>query len=462
MLPSSAELLNIEYLSKKYDESNAPLYISYPSTSYWTDNADAIKYAADCSSVRNPFLYFHFPFCENICHYCMCYKVPGMTKEQIKRYVGNLADEIELKAALRESALQDRVTHLHWGGGTPTCLDCDDISSVVEAISRHFNMNTRKGGSISIEAYPNVKMVTEEKLSLLRTLGFNEISFGVQDLDERVQQAINRSCRFEELATLVETSKRKGFNVHIDLCYGLPFQELGGFEKTMNMVLSLEPDRVAMLTYVHYPLIYKNQRHIPLASVPNSFMRVMLSKLAEDVFASANYKKIGFDHFVKHDNVLYKAAIEGTIARDLMGYSVGERKNFIGFGSSAISFLNGTYYHNAMDLGNYQKKVECKEIPLDGRNAYTLNRDDVIRNEIIQTEILSRFCVDKKAINDRFGITFDEYFSGEMDKLVFLEKDGLVSLGDPLKIVVTALGRHFCRHIASVFDRYYRKAGGKQ
>jgi oxygen-independent coproporphyrinogen-3 oxidase len=228
----------------------------------------------------------------------------------------------------------------------------------------------------------------------------------------------------------------------------------------MQLICSLLPDRVAMLTYVHYPLLYENQRRIPLASVPNSFMRVMLSQLAEQIFNDAGYKKIGFDHFVRPGNSLYKAYVAGNVGRDLMGYSVGGRKDFIGFGCSAISFMNGAYYHNAMKPDDYANKVRRGALPLDDRNSYALSRDDIIRNDIIQRGVLSYFCIDKKSIDDTYGITFDDYFGRELEKLVPLEKDGLVDLGDPSKIVVTAQGRHFCRHIASVFDRYYRKSGG--
>jgi oxygen-independent coproporphyrinogen-3 oxidase len=456
VLPSNAELIDLEYRAKKYDESNAPLYVSYPTSSYWTQTAGESRFFADLSAVRNPFLYFHFPFCENVCHYCMCYKVPGMTKDAVGRYVKAMTREIDLKSATWGRG--DPITHIHWGGGTPTCLEADAIKRVFGTVARRFSVDVNGGGSISIEAYPSAATVTREKLAVLRRLGFNEISFGVQDLDERVQRTINRSCTFEEIKTVSDWSKREGFKVHIDLCSGLPFQELGGFENTMKSIVSLEPDRVAMLTYVHYPLLYENQRRIPASSIPNSFMRVMLSQLAGSVFSEAGYKKVGFDHFVRPDNVLFKAYQAGRVGRDLMGYSVGERTNFVGFGSSAISFLNGTFYHNAMTVDDYQRKLEENSLPLHAHNAYTLSTDDRIRNDIIQRSVLTYSRIDKKAIEGAYGIQFDEYFRDEMARMKVLEKDGLVDCRAPSEITVTPIGRNFSRHIASVFDRYYRKA----
>jgi oxygen-independent coproporphyrinogen-3 oxidase len=191
-------------------------------------------------------------------------------------------------------------------------------------------------------------------------------------------------------------------------------------------------------------------------------MRVMLSKLAEDVFTDANYKKVGIDHFVRSDNALYHAYTSGDVGRDLMGYSIGERRNFIGFGCSAISFLNGTYYHNALKLDDYTNCISNGTLPLDHGHSHVMTLDDTIRSGIILRDILGYFRVDKKAIGEKYGIAFDDYFSGEMEKLALMERDGLVDLGDPWKIVVTELGNYFCRHVASVFDRYHRKGADRQ
>ena len=455
MVINSSELLTLEYLSRKYDETNVPLYISYPTSGYWKCGATDEDYMQSLKTVKHPFLYLHFPFCENVCHYCMCYKVPNLSENERERYLDCLEVELKMKSEPLLIEDGDATTQMHWGGGTPTCMKPDEMERVFKTVEKNYPLYGMKNGNCSIEAFPKPATVTEEKLSLLSALGFNEISFGVQDLDERVQHAINRSSNFNELATVMERSRKYGLRVHIDLCYGLPFQEIDGFERTIRDVLTLRPDRVAMLTYVHYPLLYPNQRNIPAMSIPNSFMRVLLSRHAEELFRDAGYEKIGFDHYVLSDNSLATAYKNGTVNRDLMGYSVSERKDLVGFGSSAISFLGGAYYHNAMTVDQYDSFIEEQHLPLHEGNAYFMNDDDRIRNEIIQKCILTDFRIDIKTIEKKYTVSFAEYFARELLHLKRLEKDDLVSMNDPEIITVTSTGKFFSRHVAAVFDRYH-------
>jgi len=454
MNTDSSALVALDAVARTYDETNVPLYISYPTSGYWKTTPDPSGYAADCAAAKNPFLYFHFPFCEQICHYCMCYKVPNLSVDDRRRYLDAMIGELTLKAAMRGNSPTDTVTHLHWGGGTPTCMTAAEMEHVFTAADRHFPLAPRAGGSFSIEAFPRSATVTEEKCSLLSRLGFNEISFGVQDLSARVQKAINRSCTFEELSAVVERSRNAGLAVHIDLCYGLPFQELGEFEKTVRRICSLAPDRVAMLTYVHYPHLFPNQRNIPVSSIPNSFMRVLLADLASDLFLEAGYCKVGFDHFVRPENPLARAAREGTVTRDLMGYSVAERKNVLGFGSSAISYINGTYYHNAMKVDAYTSLAGSSVTPLHDTGSHTMSNDDRIRSEIIETQLLSRGTINIPSVEERFSIVFGDYFAEELQLLRQCENDALVTISLPHRIDLTPTGRLFCRHVARVFDRY--------
>jgi oxygen-independent coproporphyrinogen-3 oxidase len=384
----------------------------------------------------------------------MCYKVPSLSTEKRKQYLDCVAREITMKSEYLSLKGNQATAQMHWGGGTPTCMEPQEMEMIFNKIEKSFSIQQTQNGSCSIEAFPRATTVTEEKIALLSALGFNEISFGVQDLNERVQSAINRSSSLSELATIVERCRKHDLRVHIDLCYGLPFQEIGSFEQTIRDVLSLRPDRVAMLTYVHYPLLFPNQRNIPIMSIPNSFMRVMLALHAEELFSEAGYEKVGFDHYVLPENSLAIADKAGDVTRDLMGYSVSKRKNFIGFGSSAISFLDGTYYHNAMTVSEYISSVANEKLPLHSDNACSMTDDDLIRNHLIQTSILTNFIIDMKDIESRFSVSFADYFSKEMVQLEKLEKDGLVTLSKPGLITITESGKLFCRHIAAVFDNY--------
>lgn len=453
MLSPTPDLLTLDYLARKYDECTIPLYISYPTSSYWNTKAMVDDYRSDLSQTTAPFIYMHFPFCEQVCHYCMCYKVPNLSTEDRTHYLHNLTREIELKTSLFPQICHQTITHLHWGGGTPTCMKPAEMEMVYSALQRYFTLEPDKG-SFSVEAFPSPSAVTPTTCATLSRLGFNEISFGVQDLDRRVQQAINRTTTFEQLATVVTNARKSALAVHLDLCYGLPFQELGGFEQTIRRILSLEPDRVALLTYIHFPLMFPNQRAIPMGSIPNSFMRVLLAQRAEELFTDAGYRKIGFDHFVKPDNPLCRAADNRTITRDLMGYSVADRKNVLGFGSSAISFLNNSYYHNAKTVDAYNALVAQNTVPLHPDQACCLTTDDRIRAEIIQHGILSRGTIDTQQIEQRFDICFATYFAEELTTLKKLEHDGLITMQTPSTPTLTATGRLFTRHIASVFDRY--------
>lgn len=454
MIIKPPELLPLEHLARKYDEANVPLYLSYPTSGYWNTNAAEDDYIRSLKTVRHPFLYVHFPFCEDVCHYCMCYKVPSIPTEKRKRYLDCVAREIAMKSEHLSFDVNKVTTQMHWGGGTPTCMEPQEIEMVYKAIETTFPLKETRSSGCSIEAFPRATTVTDEKIALLSALGFNEISFGVQDLDERVQRSINRSSSFSELATVVERSRKYGLRVHIDLCYGLPFQEISGFGQTIREVLTLRPDRVAMLTYVHYPLLFPNQRNIPTMSIPNSFMRVLLSLHAEELFREAGYEKIGFDHYVLPDNTLAIADKIGKVNRDLMGYSVSERNNFIGFGSSAISFLGNTFYHNTMTVDEYVSNVENGTLPVQNDNACTMTDDDQIRNYVIQTSILTNFVIDVNVIEHRFDVSFADYFSDELAHLERLKKDGLITMSKPGLITITETGKLFCRHIAAVFDRY--------
>jgi oxygen-independent coproporphyrinogen-3 oxidase len=338
--------MDYEYLARTYDEANIPLYLSYPVTSWWKTPVDEQRFAGEYAGTARPFLYFHFPYCRKACFYCACYKAVSSDPLKNDVYIDHLEKEFSRTLDLLGTSGFSDVGHLHWGGGTPTYLTLPQIERIFSATARRIDFSSDTASSISIEAYPDERDITVEKLKLLRDLGFNEISFGIQDFDPRIQWVINRDTRVETVRSVVEMSKEQGFRVHVDLCYGLPFQGQNELERTIDIVLSMAPDRVALFTYAHYPLIFPLQRRIPVSSVPNSFIRVLMTRCAEERFLGEGYRKVGYDHFVREGNALHRAAEEGKVVRDFMGYSVENRRQFIGFGHSAISFIGKGFFQN--------------------------------------------------------------------------------------------------------------------
>ncbi|MBU0991097.1 MAG: oxygen-independent coproporphyrinogen III oxidase [Proteobacteria bacterium] len=451
------ELLKIEHLARKYSEVNIPLYLSYPTSNFWENLVDEEMFVNTHRNYCAPFIYFHFPYCEKACYYCMCYKSVASDPRHNDVYITYLEKEfLNTLGRLGHDAL-NQVRHIHWGGGTPTYLTCDQIEKIHQKIFGKIKLVDHRAASKSIEAYPDEKILTNEKLKLLFDLGFNEISLGIQDFDERIQKTINRNCGRENVFRIVSNAKALGFRVHVDLCYGLPFQGQNELEKTIREVLRMDPDRVALFTYAHYPNIFPLQRKIPSSSIPNSFIRVLLAMLAEEMFSDHGFRKVGYDHYVKANDPLCKAAEKKQVIRDFMGYSVHEKREFMGFGNAAISYLGDGFYHNIQSLKKYYKAVDDNRIPLEKNLSHMLTREDRIRNKVIQKSILSDFNVHKEDIAKEFAISFDDHFRFELKDLIQLENDGLVDMRDPHMIRVTRAGEYFVRHIAHVFDNYYNR-----
>jgi oxygen-independent coproporphyrinogen-3 oxidase len=455
------KLLELEYLSKKYDETNIPLYLSYPTTSWWKEHTDEESFVQSLQTQNNPFLYFHFPYCKKPCYYCCCYKEVTSDERKKDTYIRYLGREFIQKLNVLNVDCFFNVKHMHWGGGTPTYLSCRQIERIFSIIAKNIRFADASDSSISIEAYPDDKVLGFEKLQLLRDLGFNEISFGVQDFDDRIQKVINRDCDVETVTKIVNQAKELGFRVHIDLCYGLPFQGLHEIEKTILHIVAMNPDRIAVFPYAHYPLLFPLQRLIPFSCIPNSFMKVLLIKHGEELFTASGYKKIGIDHFVKPDNSLYSAAGKKKIIKDFMGYSVDSRRCFLGFGSSAISFSGNHYFHNTTKLKEYYTQADQQQLPLKHDMSCKLSGDDMIRNMIIQKSILCDFMIDKEEISKTFTIDFDEYFKDEFIILKEYEKDKLIRSEKKDRIMITPMGKYFSRRIAHVFDCYYQRHNKK-
>jgi oxygen-independent coproporphyrinogen III oxidase len=447
---------DMEYIAKKYDESNVPLYLSYPTTSFWNEAPDENAFRDSYDSRTSPFLYFHFPYCKKPCYYCCCYKEVTSGDEKKRTYIGYIEKELHLKLRLLRADRITGVTQLHWGGGTPTYMSAQQIEHVWSAIGKKIGVVPGSGSCISIEAYPDPEMLPPEKLTLLRSLGFNEISFGVQDFDMRIQKTINRETAPVTVKLLAEQVKRLGFRLNIDLCYGLPFQGPAELEKTIAHVIEMSPDKIAIFPYAHYPLAFPLQKNIPASSVPGSFERLTLITRAEELFGAAGYGRIGIDHFVKPENPLFAAYSQKRAVKDFMGYSAEGRSSFIGFGNSAISFMGNRYFHNTRSLDEYYRTIDSGSIPFETNMNHSLTNDDIIRSRLIRKSILTDFYIDKKEIEAEFGIDFDSYFREETRLLADYERDGLVEHVAGAGIRVTQAGKQVARHIAYAFDKYYR------
>lgn len=448
------DLIKIEYLSKVYNESSIPLYISYPTLTCWNNNSNENEYIEGLKEETNPFLYFHFPYCKSACYYCLCYKIAGSSEETIDKYLDYMEKEIALK--VQNMPTQNMaLTQMHWGGGTPTNLTMRQIERIYRTISDNFKIVSNENSSISIESYPDLSMISIEKMKLIKDLGFTEISFGIQDFDDRVQKVINRDCKFESVEKLFSEARKLGLRIHVDLCYGLPFQEISGLKNTLNKIVRLQPDRIAVENYSHFPAYYPLQRLIPTSAVPNSFMRIVLAMLASEILIEGGYIRIG-DHYVRQGNNMHKAFTEKRIKRDLMGYSIADRRQVVAFGSSGISFIGNTYYHNKKLVEDYFNELDMNRLPLEREEAHKLDLDDKIRSEVILKSLLTYYQIDKDVVSKEFNINFDDYFKDELKQLDKFVEDGILVF-DGNKINVTEIGKFAAKHVAFVFDKYYRK-----
>jgi len=450
------EMLEWERLSLRYDENAIPLYLSYPVESFWKQERTPAQYADDLENGNISFLYFHFPYCKTICHYCMCYKKALKDESDLDRYIYYLAREIDLKAGHLEGTGWPGATHMHWGGGTPTLLNISQLEAIHEVISQRLGFVPDGDVEHSIEAFPDESVVTPEKLRALRALGFNVISFGIQDFDPRIQQVINRRHDPGMVRELINAARASGFRVHVDLCYGLPFQGVNELESTIAEILPAAPSRICIFPYAHAPLVFPRQSIIPRSSIPNSFIKVLMAEHADKLLVSHGYVRLGLDHYLKSDDP-FLPELQKNGSKTLMGYSQSKKLNYLGFGATAISFFNHTFYRNIASLEDYYRLLDNDLLPVDFKKSYHHNEDDRIRNTLMQDFILTRFEIDIRSFEKTFGIDFRNYFHQELDGLRRLEEDGLVDLQDPDVIRVTRTGQFFSRHIANLFDRFYKK-----
>lgn len=442
-----------EALLKRFDVPG-PRYTSYPTADRFVEAFGpeeyrrALQQRAEGAMVggRTPLsLYVHIPFCESVCYYCACNKVVTRHHERAAEYLAALEHEMALHVAVLGRG--QRVSQLHLGGGTPTFLSDAELQRLMETLRENFSLAS--GAETSIEVDP--RTVSEERLAFLASLGFNRLSFGVQDFDPQVQKAVNREQPFESVRALVEASRRIGFeSLNVDLIYGLPKQTPESFSRTVAQVGELRPDRIALYAYAHLPQRFKPQRRIDDHALPTGAQRVAMLQQGMAGFEQQGYVYIGMDHFALPNDTLAVAKRQGRLHRNFQGYSTQPDCDLIGLGVSAIGRMGATYSQNAKTLPEYYDAVRQGQLPIV--RGLALSRDDLVRRAVIMA-LMCQGRVEFESIELAHLIDLRGYFAAEFEQLEALAEQGLVEL-EPGAIQVTPTGWHFVRAVAMVFDRY--------
>lgn len=455
---AGVELPDLELL-RKFDVP-APRYTSYPTADRFRTDftaADYEKALAARASAKKPAglsLYCHIPFCNDVCFYCGCNKIVTRDHTRAAAYIDAMMKEADLvKEKITGSTTLEQ---LHWGGGTPTFLTNEEILDLMDRIRARFPF--AQDGEFSIEVDP--RTCPADKVPALRKAGFNRMSLGVQDFNADVQQAVNRIQPFSMVKEVMGNARDAGFHsINMDLIYGLPKQTRETFRRTIDEVIELSPDRIALYHYAHLPNHFKPQRRILPADLPGTEEKVSIMFDAIRHLTENGYRYIGMDHFAKVTDELAIAQQQGTIQRNFQGYSTRAECDMVALGASSISFVEGVYACNPREIEPYEAAIAAGKLATN--RGFALSDDDKLRRAVIMT-IMCRFELNKKEIEDEFGIRFDETFAYEMKKLRAYEKHELVRF-TPEGFVVSAKGKIFVRAVAMQFDRYLResdRAGG--
>jgi len=443
-------------LLKRYDRPG-PRYTSYPAAPQFTTQfgLDELREHAARSNGRSGLrplsLYVHVPFCFSPCFYCGCTKL--ITRETAKgvRYVEQLLHEIALVAPLFDR--ERPVVQLHLGGGTPNFLSAETLAWLIEGLGEAFTLSRAPDRDFSIELDP--RTVPPDYAAALARIGFNRVSLGVQDFDPAVQRAVNRLQSTEETLDLIDACRDSGFrSVNVDLIYGLPRQTAAAFRRTLRMVMSARPDRLAVYGYAHLPGLFKAQGRIDRASLPSAAERLELLRLAIDELSAGGYRYIGMDHFALPDDQLVRAQEAGGLQRNFMGYTTYAGCDLLGLGVSAISHIGESFSQNFRELKKWETALAAGRLPL--WRGLALSADDRVRAAVI-SQLMCQGVIEVRALEARFGIDFNGYFAESLARLQAHAADGLIVMTDD-RIRVTNTGRLLLRSIAMCFDAYQNAA----
>jgi oxygen-independent coproporphyrinogen-3 oxidase len=443
-------------LLEKYSKPG-PRYTSYPTAPYFHTGFTEADWRQELQDSQDPSrglsLYFHIPFCDTLCYYCGCNMVATGDYNKAYQYLDYLDREMAQVSAV--SSPVRRVRQLHWGGGTPTYLRPQDIRRLMGMIRARFAL--AEDAEMGCEADP--RELSREHLAALRESGFNRLSIGVQDLDERVQKAVNRVQPEGMIREVYGWARDLGFaSINMDLIVGLPHQSVDSFARTLDRVVAWSPDRLAVFSYAHVPWLKKHQKLILEKDLPDFATRLELQQLIHERLGAAGYVNIGLDHFAKPEDEMVRAQNNKTLWRNFQGYTTHKDCDIYAFGASSISQTPGTYMQNEKNVKKYQAMVGAGRLPVE--RGLRLTRDDQIRRDAI-TRVMCDLGLEKVEFAAAWDIRFDEYFAAALVDLQPLAGDGLVNL-DADRIVVSDLGRLFLRNIAMCFDSYLKQQNNDQ
>ncbi len=439
-------------LMRRFDVPG-PRYTSYPTADRFVEAFGAADYTqalalrrAEPAALKQPLsLYVHIPFCESLCYFCACNKIITKKHERGAVYLHALSLEVDLYA--RHLPPGQAVSQLHLGGGTPTFLSDEELTQLIAMLRRTFKLQT--GGEYSIEVDP--RTVDAKRLMHLADLGFNRISFGVQDFDPEVQQAVHRIQPAEQVFQLMDAARQIGFaSVNVDLIYGLPKQTQSSFERTLQRIALLRPDRIALYGYAHLPERFKPQRRILSADMPTGADKLAMLAQSLDALTGAGYVYVGMDHFALPNDALAVAKRQGRLHRNFQGYSTQPDCDLIGLGVSAIGRVGATYSQNAKTIEEYGDLLDRGQLPVV--RGLALSRDDLARRAVIMA-VMCQGQIVFESIEHAWLLDFREYFAVELERLREFEEMSLLTL-DESGLEVTAAGWFVVRAIAMVFDRY--------
>jgi len=441
-------------LIARYDRSG-PRYTSYPTAVQFHPGFGEEMYRAQALASNRgaaPLsLYFHIPFCARLCFYCGCNKVVTKNRTRAAPYLANLHKEIELQGRLFDPARP--VTQLHWGGGTPTFISHDEMRALMAITRRFFRLLDDDSGQYGIEVDP--RETRPGTLALLRELGFNRLSLGVQDFEPKVQAAVNRIQSEAQTFAVLHEARALGYrSINMDLIYGLPFQTVESFTRTLDKVIAARPDRLSVFNYAHLPQMFPPQKRIDAADLPSPQQRLAILQASIARLTGAGYVYIGMDHFARPDDELAIAQENGTLYRNFQGYSTHADCDLIGLGITAIGSVGISYSQNVKTLEEYAERLDAGRLPVF--RGVALDADDLLRRDVI-TQLICHFTLDIPALERAHGIVFADYFAAELAELAQMRDDGLIALATD-RIDVQPPGRLLVRNICMVFDRYLRAA----
>ncbi|MEM6432507.1 MAG: oxygen-independent coproporphyrinogen III oxidase [Cyanobacteria bacterium P01_D01_bin.115] len=447
-------------LLNKYNQP-LPRYTSYPPATELTDGSRGADFEAAIAIgtyKHTPLsLYCHIPFCETACYFCGCNTIITQHHEASEPYLNALIRNIEQVATRTQGRV---VNQMHWGGGTPNYLTLDQVERLWTALVHHFQFAEK--AEISIEVNP--RQLTRDYVLGLKQLGFNRMSFGIQDFDPQVQVAVNRIQPEEMLFQGMAWMREAGFeSINVDLIYGLPYQTAATFRETIRKTIALDPDRIALFNFAYVPWMKPVQKkHIDPTQLPSPSEKLNIFHLSIDELTANGYQFIGMDHFAKPDDELTLAQQAGQLHRNFQGYTTKPESELLAFGITSISMLHDAYVQNHKRLQDFYRAIAAHQLPI--ARGVTLSHDDILRRAVIM-ELMCQFELSKAAIETKYHLSFDQdfddYFASERPALETLEADGLVRL-TPNHIEVTPAGRLLIRNVAAVFDTYLRQPQKRQ